>query len=188
MLCCVLAGLLALAGFRGRRDPPGTKIGETPEPTTVWAFLRSKLPGTARRPGRVAGFGLFGGALGFEVVAVLATWWHGLDTRRPELMLAATAAFTVLGVAFALAGGAPTCRRAWALFALSFSAGSAVMELLDLHLLRVHTGEDVVATVALHGLAVLGGVVGGRLLLSVNASGEARQFAPARLRRAHTQG
>jgi hypothetical protein len=112
---------------------------------------------------------------------VLATWWGGLDTRRPELVLLLATVVTALGAIFALAGGAPTCRRAWALFALSASGGSAVWELIDLHLLRLHTGEDVAATIALHGLAVVGGLIGGQILLSVNSG---KQFTPARLRRA----
>jgi hypothetical protein len=141
--------------------------------------MQSKFRASAQRPARVAAFGACCGILGFQVVAVGCTWAGALHTRRPSLLFAGTLAFTVVGAAFALRGGAPKGRRAWALFALSASAGSALIELADLHLLRIHSGEDVIATIALHGLAVVGGLVGGQLLL---AGGEREQFAPARLR------
>jgi hypothetical protein len=187
MLCCVLAGLLAFAGVKGRRQSSGTDARHCDATAGGgWlATMRSNFRASAQRPGRVAAFGACCGVLGFQVVAVLCTWSGGLVTRRPQLLLVGTIVFTLLGTFFALGGGAPKGRRAWALFALSASAGSALVELADLHLLKIHTKEDVIATIALHGLAVVGGLVGGQLLLS---GGDREQFAPARLRSLSSRG
>ena len=116
-----------------------------------------------------AGFGLCCGVVAFEVAAAVAAGAGGLSTIRPGFLLLATLGVTLIGAFFAWAKGTPTCRRAWALFAMGVSAGSAVAELLDLHVLALHRGPNVAASIVLHGLAVLPGLLAGRLLLQIGA-------------------
>src|ERR1700722_14253767 len=117
MLCCVLASLLAFAGVRGRRQTAGAGARSCDAESAGGGFagwfatLQSKFRASAQRPARVAAFGACCGVLGFQVVAVLCTWSGALHTRRPELLLAGTMAFTLIGTAYALSGGAPKGRR-----------------------------------------------------------------------------
>jgi hypothetical protein len=151
MLCCLLAGLLAFAGVKGQG---------------------SHRAGAAR----LVGFGACCGVLAFEAAAAIASTAGTLRTNRPELLLAGAAVVTGLGLALSRRGGVPKGQRAWALFALSASGGSALTELADLHLLRLHTGPELVASIGLHGLAVVAGLAATALLYR---GGPARTFAPS---------
>jgi hypothetical protein len=165
MLCCLLAALLALVGVKGHRQQIGSSARE----------LRY-----TRHPVSRTGFGVCCGIIAFEVAAAVAGAAGGLRTTHPAVIVLLATAVTLAGVLFARAHGTPTCRRAWALWGLGASAGSGLTELLDLHVLALHAGPDLAASVVLHGLALVLGVMAGRLLLLVGAREEARTWgAPA---------
>jgi hypothetical protein len=114
---------------------------------------------------RVVVFGLSLGYLTFEALAAALGGVGLLRTDRPELVAVSGVAVTVLGVSGALTGGVPLGARAWALTLLSASGGSALAELGDLHLLRIHTHAGLLASIGLHGLAVAFGLTGARMLV-----------------------
>jgi hypothetical protein len=155
MLCCLLAGVLAFVGMKGHRRP------RTAAPR--------RMP--LGRGLRLAGFGLFSGALAFEVVATVVAGSGGITTVRPGVVLLAASAFTLGGALLARYGGVPNCRRAWAVFTLGASAGSALAELIDLHALALHRGPDLMASLALHGLAIVPGILASRLLMQMGEAG-----------------
>jgi hypothetical protein len=165
MLCCLLASLLAFAGVKGRRQP-----------AAMSGRSGDRIP--PRRVARLVGFGWCCGVLAFEFMAAVAAGTGGLTTTRPELLLLASSAVTAAGLLLARGGGTPHCRRGWALFAMSASAGAALTELADLHLLALHRGPDFLASIALHGLAVVPGIIAGRLLMQLG-----RQAPPIPARR-----
>jgi hypothetical protein len=166
MLCCVLAAVLTLMGFNGHHRQITSSAREI-------SYTRHAISRTA--------FGMCCGVIAFEVVAAVAAALGGLTTLRPELVLLGATAVTALGAGSAMAHGTPTCRRAWALWALGASAGSALAELVDLHLLALHHGPNGAATIVLHGLAVVPGIVAGRLILQLGRADEQPAvFAPRR--------
>lgn len=152
MFCCLFAGVLAFAGVKSRRS--------------------------GRAAAGLAALGACCGALTFEVAASLFDAAGGMRTARSGLLLAGTVTVTAAGVALVRGLGIPTGRRAWALFGLAFSGGSAVAELLDLHLFRIHLGPGLAATVVLHGLSVVAGLAAAQLLLTSNR--RERAAAPRR--------
>lgn len=198
MLCCLLAGILALAGVRFRRrqgDPRERRAGGLGPATWTGDGGSGRTCGdhtgirdAEHRLTRV-GLGLLCGGLGFEVVAELAGSIGGLSTRRPLLLYAGALLMTLLGVWCAHRGAVPANRQAWALFTLSASGGAVLAELADLHLLRLHTGPDLAASIGLHGLAVLLGLVSARLLFLAGGVVPDRRREPrTSTHRAHDPG